>query len=148
MKKFIIATIIAISSITAFAEEHVSNEPDEIALIAELKSKLQERDLTIQEMREAQLDLLVENLSLKEANQKLRGMLRVSQKDVAYWQNKSAQLRKDAEEQIEDAQKVADAQVKAARKKAAEYRRVAQAKVERARKEFIGQIKAIKFEYN
>lgn len=50
--------------------------------VALLMAKLNERDLTVQELQKLNLDLQVENLSLKEINAKLRKQLAAKTKEI------------------------------------------------------------------
>lgn len=59
-----------------------------------LVKKLEERDLTLQEMREANLDLLVQNVGLKRANESLRIALKKKTAECNAWMNKYKDLAK------------------------------------------------------
>lgn len=75
----------------AFAEEQVD-------IIPALVKKLEERDLTIQELRAANLDLLVTNLGLKQANAELRRSLQKSNKALYSLRIKYQKLMEEAAE--------------------------------------------------
>ena len=66
MSKFIIAAIIAIMSVSAHAESDPIGDVAKMKIyemqIEELEAKVAQRDLTIKELREFNLDLLVEML--------------------------------------------------------------------------------------
>lgn len=73
MKKFF-AIAMAVIAFNVFAEEQNVTTAQEDA-VTKLVQKLNERDLTIAELKEANLDLLVQNVGLKKANEELRKAL-------------------------------------------------------------------------
>lgn len=131
MKKIIAAVLFAVS-FNAFAND-LALPPGDTALIKvqeaqiqELEKKLAERDLTIQELQSANLDLLCENVTLKEANNKLRAVLANNRKELI------AMKAKYNEVQL----------------KAAAYKKQAEKKIEEVRGQLIRQFKAVKVKYN
>jgi regulator of replication initiation timing len=73
MKK-LFAVVLAVIAFNVFAEEQTTTTAQEDAIV-KLVQKLNERDLTIAELKEANLDLLVQNVGLKKANEELRKAL-------------------------------------------------------------------------
>lgn len=73
MKKFF-AVVLVVFAFNVWAEEQTVTTAQEDAVV-KLVQKLNERDLTIAELKEANLDLLVQNVGLKKANEELRKAL-------------------------------------------------------------------------
>jgi molybdopterin-biosynthesis enzyme MoeA-like protein len=71
----------------AYAQDTVENEAHEYA-VQQLVTKLEARDLTIRELKESNLELVLKNMELDEANHYLRSVLLSSEKKASQLQKK------------------------------------------------------------
>ena len=122
MKK-LIAVLLVLVSVSVFAEEacKFKSEAEESAVVI-LIEKLKARDLTIKELSEKNLELMVDKIhlqdiqkalndkviTLKEANAQLRASLKKTNSAMVTYKNQAAKAKKESVKAVRDAIKALD----------------------------------------
>ena len=122
MKK-LIAVLLVLVSVSVFAEEacKFKSEAEESAVVI-LIEKLKARDLTIKELSEKNLELMVDKIhlqdiqkalndkviTLKEANAQLRASLKKTNSAMVTYKNQAAKATKESVKAVRDAIKALD----------------------------------------
>lgn len=87
MFKFLSVLVVTLCVCPVYAQDSVEMNAHDDA-VQQLVIKLEARDLTIRELKESNLDLVVKNMELDEANRYLRSVLSSSEKKAHQLQKK------------------------------------------------------------